>query len=114
MKYTILKIRLHFILKHCLIKKDRSQYYERGYHNEHEYQNYPISTIAYMREKLKHWAKANNLMDSKTVILGIANDDPKTTPPENCRYDACTLLVDKHFPAGGNVKSPEVSMLFLQ
>lgn len=43
-------------------------------------------------EQLKTWAKINNLMDNELVILGIAYDDPQTTPPENCRYDACILL----------------------
>ena len=76
----------------------------------------PSCSIAYIRqvgaygaeniltmEKLKHWSVANNLMNSKTVIFGIAHDNPQTTPPENCRYDACILLIDKTFPADGNV-----------
>jgi len=28
----------------------------------------------------------------------------QTTPPENCRYDACIILADEHFPAGDNVQ----------
>ncbi|SHH95368.1 AraC family transcriptional regulator [Desulfosporosinus lacus] len=82
----------------------------------------PSFSIAYIRQvgaygaennrtmgQLKHWAKANNLMNSKAVIFGIAHDNPQTTPPENCRYDACLLLADKHFPPGGNVQYGEIT-----
>jgi DNA gyrase inhibitor GyrI len=61
--------------------------------------------IAYMRrvgpygadnkeqmEKLKRWAGSSGLMQENAVILGIARDDPATTPPENCRYDACIVV----------------------
>ncbi len=60
-------------------------------------------------EQLKHWAKANNRMSSKAVIYGIAHDDPQTTPPENCRYDACILVSDEHFPAGDHVQHGEIT-----
>ncbi|WP_312442548.1 AraC family transcriptional regulator [Lacrimispora sp.] len=43
-------------------------------------------------ERLKHWAKSRNLMNGHSVILGIAQDDPRITPQEKCRYDACILL----------------------
>lgn len=60
-------------------------------------------------EQLKHWAKANNLMNSKAVIFGIAHDNPQTTPPENCCYDACILLTDENFPTDGNVQHGEIT-----
>ena len=82
----------------------------------------PSCSIAYIRqigaygeenirtmEQLKHWAKANNLMNSKAVILGIAHDNPQTIPPENCRYDACILLADEQFPAGDNVQHGKIA-----
>jgi DNA gyrase inhibitor GyrI len=69
---------------------------------------YGVENIHTM-EQLKHWAKANNLMNSKTVIFGIAHDNPQTTPPENCRYDACILLNDEHFPTDGNVQHGEIN-----
>lgn len=81
----------------------------------------PSCPIAYIRqigaygernvktmEQLKHWAKANNLTNSKSVILGIAHDDPQTTPPENCRYDACIVLADQRFPTGDKVQHGEI------
>lgn len=42
-------------------------------------------------EKLKKWAEENNLMES-AIILGIPQDNPETTPPESCRYDACIVI----------------------
>ena len=65
----------------------------------------PKSRIAYMRkigpygannyalmETLKDWANANGLFTKSAVILGISQDNPETTPPENCRYDVCVVL----------------------
>ncbi len=82
----------------------------------------PPCSIAYIRqigaygenniqtmEQLKSWAKANNLMDSKTVIFGIAHDDPQTTPPENCRYDVCILLADERFREGGSIQYGKIA-----
>lgn len=82
----------------------------------------PYCSIAYIRqvgaygegniktmEKLKDWAKANNLMNSKTVIFGIAHDNPQITPPENCRYDVCILLPDENFPVGSDVQLGKIA-----
>jgi len=81
----------------------------------------PSCSIAYIRqtgaygkgnvetmEQLKHWANANNLMNSKTVIFGIAHDDPQTTTPEDCRYDACILIAEQGFPTGDKVQHGEI------
>ncbi|MFC4403796.1 AraC family transcriptional regulator [Gracilibacillus xinjiangensis] len=67
----------------------------------------PTSRIAYVRqvgpygpsnkqtmEKLKNWAKENNLLGT-TTIFGIAQDNPETTPPEKCRYDACVVISEE-------------------
>ncbi|WP_310550510.1 AraC family transcriptional regulator [Paenibacillus glufosinatiresistens] len=66
---------------------------------------YSPCRIAYMRrtgaygpaarewmEKLKRWAEERNLLDERAVILGIAQDDPASTPPAECRYDVCLLV----------------------
>jgi len=45
-------------------------------------------------KKIKDWAKSNNLLNDESIILGIALDDPKTTKPENCRYDTCIVISD--------------------
>ncbi|MBD3108916.1 GyrI-like domain-containing protein [Bacillus sp. AGMB 02131] len=42
-------------------------------------------------EKIKKWAREKQLM-ADGVILGIALDNPETTAPENCRYDACVVI----------------------
>lgn len=55
-------------------------------------------------ERLKHWAKSRDLMNSHSVILGIALDNPQMIPPEACRYDACILLPDG-YPGGSSVGS---------
>ncbi|KAB8138057.1 DNA gyrase inhibitor [Gracilibacillus oryzae] len=67
----------------------------------------PTSRIAYIRkvgpygsankqtmENLKKWAAERNLLSTAT-IFGMAQDNPETTPPEECRYDACIVLTDK-------------------
>ncbi len=60
-------------------------------------------------EQLKCWAKANNLMNSKAVIFGIAHDDPQKIPPENCRYDVCILLADERFRAGSDIQYGKIA-----
>lgn len=45
-------------------------------------------------EKIKSFAKNYDLFDENSVILGIAQDDPERTKPENCRYDACLVVAD--------------------
>ncbi len=72
-------------------------------------ENIPDCRIAYIRqvgpygpgnvqtmEKLKTWAHSAGLLKEESIILGIAYDAPDTTPPENCRYDACIILPDKY------------------
>ncbi len=45
-------------------------------------------------EQMKQWAKERGLLEKNAVLLGIPRDDPRTTAPDACRYDAC-LIVDK-------------------
>lgn len=65
----------------------------------------PYCTVVYMRqigpyghengllmEKFKDWVEANNLLDQKSSIFGIAQDNPLLTAPEDCRYDACLIV----------------------
>ncbi|PEB54078.1 DNA gyrase inhibitor [Bacillus pseudomycoides] len=46
-------------------------------------------------EKLKKWAEEKDLIKS-AIILGIPQDNPKTTLPENCRYDACIVISEDY------------------
>lgn len=43
-------------------------------------------------ERIKAFAKDNNLFNDDTIILGISRDNPETTKPEKCRYDACVVV----------------------
>ena len=52
---------------------------------------YGISNVRTM-EKLKEWAKSNHLFNDESIILGIVQDNPETTKPENCRYDTCIVV----------------------
>ena len=40
-------------------------------------------------DKLKKWATEKNL---SAIILAIQQDNPETTLPENCRFDACIVI----------------------
>lgn len=69
----------------------------------------PVQDIAFIRnvgpygvdnyvtmEKIKQFAKDNNLFNEETIIFGISKDNPAVTKPEECRYDAC-IVVSKDF-----------------
>ncbi|OUS77079.1 DNA gyrase inhibitor [Paenibacillus sp. MY03] len=52
----------------------------------------PANTQA--MQQIKEWSRAKGLLTESTVLLGIANDNPRTTSPQECRYDACIVLAD--------------------
>ncbi|MBE1441390.1 AraC family transcriptional regulator [Paenibacillus sp. OAS669] len=81
----------------------------------------PSYRIAYMRqigpygpsnaltmEKLKQWAKENHLLTGSAIILGIPQDNPETTLPEACRYDAC-IVISNDYEADHSVAVTELS-----
>jgi len=81
----------------------------------------PSCRIAYIRqvgsygtgnvqtmEKLKHWAKSNNLFNDKSIIFGIAHDNPETTKPENCRYDTCIVVSNDYYVNEGYVNQGNI------
>lgn len=45
-----------------------------------------------LMETFKAWLKENELFNETTIILGIAQDNPETTVPENCRYDVGLIV----------------------
>jgi DNA gyrase inhibitor len=47
-------------------------------------------------QKLKKWAATKNLISKTSIILGIPHDNPETTLPENCRYDAGIVISDDY------------------
>ena len=77
----------------------------------------PACQIAYIRqigpyginnmqtmEKVKEWAKYNHLFNDESIIFGIAQDNPETTKPENCRYDACLVVSNDYLVTDGYVR----------
>lgn len=66
----------------------------------------PKYRVAYMRhvgpygsnenrevwKKLKKWAKEKNLLHSSTILLAVQQDNPETTLPKDCRFDACIVI----------------------
>ncbi len=68
----------------------------------------PLYKIAYIRkigpyglenvqvmEQLKSLAREKDLFNESSIILGIAQDNPKVTEPKDCRYDACLVVFDE-------------------
>ena len=53
--------------------------------------SYGIGNVETM-EKLKTWARVNGLLNDESIILGIPQDNPATTKPEACRYDAGLIV----------------------
>lgn len=47
-------------------------------------------------QTLKKWATTKNLLSNASIILGISHDNPETTLPENCRYDAGIVISDDY------------------
>ncbi|MGM9988790.1 MAG: GyrI-like domain-containing protein [Bacillaceae bacterium] len=58
-------------------------------------------------EKLKKWAIEKDIMKS-SVIFGIPQDDPETTLPENCRYDAC-IVISKDYQLDDSICESELA-----
>lgn len=59
-------------------------------------------------EKLKSWAKSNNLYNDESIIFGIAHNNPETTMPENCRYDTCFVISDDYFIKNGDLSQGNI------
>lgn len=81
----------------------------------------PTCRIAYVRqigpygpanieamEKLKKWAEEKSLLTESAVIFGIPLDNPKTTLPENCRYDA-SIVISKDYQHDGSISEGKLS-----
>ncbi len=61
-----------------------------------------------LMEKFKEWAKVKGLLSNSPVILGISHDNPRTTLPENCRYDVCIVITDDYMIADSNISETEL------
>lgn len=76
---------------------------------EFHIENLPTSRIAYVRqvgpygpansqamETLKTWARSKGLLTVSTILFGIPQDNPETTLPSQCRYDACIVISEEY------------------
>ncbi len=68
---------------------------------------YGINNIQTM-EELKKWAKFNHLFNDESIILAIAQDNPETTKPENCRYDTCIVVSNDYSVTDGYVREGNI------
>ncbi|PRA07160.1 MULTISPECIES: GyrI-like domain-containing protein [unclassified Paenibacillus] len=70
-------------------------------------ENLPSYRIAYVRQvgpygpanalamnTLKQWADKKQLLHETAILFGIPQDDPASTPPQNCRYDASIVVTE--------------------
>jgi DNA gyrase inhibitor GyrI len=57
--------------------------------------------------KLKKWAKERNLLKS-AILFAIPQDNPETTLPENCRFDAC-IVISKDYQMDDSIYEGELS-----
>ncbi|WP_211749298.1 GyrI-like domain-containing protein [Paenibacillus sp. Marseille-Q4541] len=64
------------------------------------------STNTQAMGKLKKWAEGKNLLTASTILLGIPQDNPTVTLPENCRYDAC-IVISKDFQMDDSITEGE-------
>ncbi|MFD1739198.1 GyrI-like domain-containing protein [Bacillus salitolerans] len=58
-------------------------------------------------EKVKEWAKERNLLES-AILLAIPLDNPETTLPQNCRFDAC-IVISKDYQIDHSINESELS-----
>lgn len=56
--------------------------------------SYGLGSVQIM-EQLKNWAREKNLFNKNSIILGIAQDNPKLTEAKYCRYDTCLVVSDE-------------------
>jgi DNA gyrase inhibitor GyrI len=59
-------------------------------------------------EELKRWAKENGLFNEKSIVFGIARDNPETTEPQSCRYDTCITLSDDYAVSSDAVRQGNI------
>jgi DNA gyrase inhibitor GyrI len=82
----------------------------------------PACKIAYIRQigpygvlnkqamkQMKEFARANALFMEESILLGIAQDNPVATKPEDCRYDACLVISEDYCVNDNHVNSGELT-----
>jgi AraC family transcriptional regulator len=54
--------------------------------------------IARLWEKMSKWCDEQGFRNPRHNMFGISRDDPNTTPPEQCRYDAAVEVAADFVP----------------
>ncbi|WP_458126647.1 AraC family transcriptional regulator [Paenibacillus sp. Z3-2] len=85
-------------------------------------ENLPSYRLAYVRQigpygpanaqamnTLKQWADKNQLLNESAILLGIPQDDPASTPPQNCRYDASIVITESERLEDDSIEFGELS-----
>jgi len=58
-------------------------------------------------DNIMKFAGAKNIINENTKFFGICHDDPKTTPEEKIRYDAC-IVIDNDIETSGEVEKKTI------
>ena len=58
-------------------------------------EGYKIDKIKAAWQKLTGWAGPKNLINDKTVFIGVSYDNPEITDPDKCRYYACITIPEE-------------------
>ncbi|WP_145147294.1 GyrI-like domain-containing protein [Paenibacillus xylanexedens] len=58
---------------------------------------------------LKQWADKKQLLNESATLLGIPQDDPATTSPQKCRYDACIAITESECAEDEYIEFGELS-----
>ncbi len=61
-----------------------------------------------LMESIKEWLTVHDFLNENAVILSIAQDDPKETAPEKCRYDVGLVVSDFPPLADSKILSGEI------
>jgi AraC family transcriptional regulator len=65
---------------------------------------YGLSVASFWQDVYVPWAIASQLGPSH-ARYGISHDDPSSTAPEQCRYDACAAVSADYVPGGMALKA---------
>jgi len=110
-----------YLFKACYIRNGTNNNEERKKEPmKFKIETLPNYRIAYMRrvgpygptnievmEKLKKWAKKKDLLES-AILFAIPQDNPETTLPDHCRFDAC-IVIPHDYQVDDSVFEGEIS-----
>lgn len=57
---------------------------------------------------MKKWAEKENLLTESAILFGISQDNPATTLPQHCRYDA-GIVISKDYQMNHSICESDLS-----